>query len=133
MTYLSNIFISDGFANVVDTASTTASQPGLTNFIPLILIFVVFYFLLIRPQQKKMRAHQNTLNQLKNGDEVQINGGIFGVVKSIDAQTNKVELEIASNVVVTVLKQNIADVVQDKAKNSDQKKVSVKNKKLKNK
>ncbi len=114
MINFSNIFISESFADTVDAAATAAPQTGLMNFVPLILIFLVFYFLLVRPQQKKMKEHQHTLNHLKNGDKVQTTGGIFGVVKSIDNEKNIIELEIASNVVIKVLKQGVAEVAKDK-------------------
>jgi preprotein translocase subunit YajC len=118
MINFSNILISDSFADTVANANdiaATAPQTGVMNFVPLILIFLVFYFLLVRPQQKKMKEHQNTLNHLKNGDKVQTSGGIFGVIKSIDSKENIVELEIASNVTIKVLKQSIADVTKEKA------------------
>jgi preprotein translocase subunit YajC len=129
MTYFSNIFISDSFADGLDVLTAT-NQSILTSFIPLILIFLVFYFLLIRPQQKKAREHQNTLNQLKNGNNIQTNGGIFGVVRSISSKENTVDLEIANNVVIKILKQSIANVITDKDNNLSQKKVSNKDKKL---
>ena len=110
---MTNIFISDGFANTASAAST-ATQSGLSSFIPLILIFVVFYFLLIRPQQKKIKAHQNTLNTLKKGDKVQTNSGIFGTIKAINDQENTVDLEIAHDVDIKILKQNIADILDKK-------------------
>ena len=109
--FLSNIFVSDSFAQTVD--ATVPASAGLMSFMPLILIFLVFYFLLIRPQQKKMKEHQNTLNNLKNGDKVYTNGGIFGVVKSINDK--EIDLEIASDVVIKILKQNISDVVKDQS------------------
>ena len=131
MISLSNIFISDSFANASTTTATT--QAGLTNFIPLILIFVVFYFLLVRPQQKKMKEHQNTLNLLKSGDKIQTNGGIFGTIKSIHDKDNTIDLEIANNVVIKILKQSIASVIKDQDKTADQKKIATKDKKANHK
>ncbi len=113
MINISNIFISDSFANTAEVAATT-SQTGAMNFVPLVLIFIVFYFLLVRPQQKKLKEHQKTLGQLKNGDKVQTSSGIFGVIKSINDKENIVELEIASDVIIKVLKQSIADVTKKK-------------------
>ena len=114
ISFFSNVFISDSFADTVATSAAPAATAGLTNFIPLILIFLVFYFLLIRPQQKKMKEHQNVLNTLKNGDKVHTNSGIFGIVKAIDTKENTVDLEIASNVVIKILKPSISDVIRDK-------------------
>ena len=114
ISFFSNVFISDSFADTVSTSVAPAATAGLTNFIPLILIFLVFYFLLIRPQQKKMKEHQNVLNTLKNGDKVHTNSGIFGIVKAIDTKENTVDLEIASNVVIKILKPSISDVIRDK-------------------
>ncbi len=114
ISFFSNVFISDSFADTVATSAAPAATAGLTNFIPLILIFLVFYFLLIRPQQKKMKEHRNVLNTLKNGDKVHTNSGIFGIVKAIDTKENTVDLEIASNVVIKILKPSISDVIRDK-------------------
>jgi len=66
----------------------------VTTIVPLILIFGIFYFILIRPQQRKMRKHQNMLNSLGKGDEVITEGGIYGTVVGI--KDNVVVLKIAS-------------------------------------
>ncbi len=114
MINFSNIFISDSFADTAEATASAAPQAGFVNFIPLILVFAVFYFLLIRPQQKKIKEHQNTLGQLKNGDKVQTSSGIFGTVISINDKENIVDLEIAQNTTVKILKQSISSVIQDK-------------------
>tara|TARA_B110001452_G_scaffold127592_1_gene106006 strand:+ start:854 stop:1141 length:288 start_codon:yes stop_codon:yes gene_type:complete len=76
---------------------------GIGQFIPLILIFVIFYFFLIRPQQKKVKEHKLMVESLKRGDKVVTSGGITGtVVRIID--NDKVEVEIASNVMVEVVR-----------------------------
>ncbi len=86
-------------AFAADAASAT-SQGGLVSFIPLILIFVVFYFLLIRPQQKKAKDHQAFLKDLKKGDQVVTSGGMHGEITGI---TDKVvTLQIADNIRVKV-------------------------------
>lgn len=113
-----SFFISEAFAQEAATAAAPAT-PGITSFIPLILIFVVFYFLLVRPQQKKMKDHQNLLNELKTGDKVYTTGGIYGTVRAINTEENIVDLEIADDVVVKIIKQNIAEVLNKKDKNSD--------------
>ncbi|HSG29209.1 MAG TPA: preprotein translocase subunit YajC [Candidatus Krumholzibacterium sp.] len=81
-------------------------------FIPIILVFVVFYFLLIRPQQKKQKEHQNMVSQLKKGDKVVTNGGIYGTVS--DAKDHIVVLKIAENVKIEVVKSAIATVLEKK-------------------
>ena len=76
---------------------------GIGQFIPLILIFVIFYFFLIRPQQKKVKEHKIMVENLKRGDKVITVGGIVGTIdRIIDAE--KVEVEIADNVKVEIIK-----------------------------
>ncbi len=79
---------------------------GLTAFIPIILMFVIFYFLLIRPQQKKAKEHQNMVNNLKKGDRVITSGGIYGEITSLDENT--VTVEIADKVRIKVSRPSIA-------------------------
>ena len=73
------------------------------QFIPLILIFVIFYFFLIRPQQKKVKEHKAMVESLKRGDKVITSGGITGTVERI-IDNDKVEVEIAENVKVEIVK-----------------------------
>ena len=76
---------------------------GIAQFIPLILIFVIFYFFLIRPQQKKVKDHKLMVDNLKRGDKVVTSGGIVGTIERIiDAE--KVEVIISDNVKVEVVK-----------------------------
>ena len=76
---------------------------GIGRFIPLILIFVIFYFFLIRPQQKKVKEHKTMVEGLKRGDKVITSGGITGTVERI-IDNDKVEVEIAENVKVEIVK-----------------------------
>ncbi len=79
------------------------SNSGIGQFIPLILIFVIFYFFLIRPQQKKVKEHKVMVENLKRGDKVITVGGIVGKIdRIIDGE--KVEVEIADNVKVEIVK-----------------------------
>ncbi len=79
------------------------SNSGIGQFIPLILIFVIFYFFLIRPQQKKVKEHKIMVENLKRGDKVITVGGIVGTIdRIIDGE--KVEVEIADNVKVEIIK-----------------------------
>ena len=81
----------------------------LTGILPLILIFVLFYFLLIRPQQKKLKDHKNMITNLKKGDKVVTQGGIMGTIHHIN-DDGSLLLEIAENVRVKVAKGMIADL-----------------------
>ncbi|MBD1161310.1 preprotein translocase subunit YajC [Pelagibacterales bacterium SAG-MED15] len=79
------------------------SNSGIGQFIPLILIFVIFYFFLIRPQQKKVKEHKIMVENLKRGDKVITVGGIVGTIDRI-VDGEKVEVEIADNVKVEIIK-----------------------------
>ena len=79
------------------------SGSGIGQFIPLILIFVIFYFFLIRPQQKKAKYHKLMVNNLKRGDKVVTAGGIVGTVDRI-VDNNKIEILISENVIVEVVR-----------------------------
>lgn len=93
-------------------------------FLPLIMIFVIFYFLLIRPQQKKMKEHQSMLAAIRRGDKVVTSGGIIGTVSKVTSDTELL-LEIADNVKVRVAKAMISEVLtKTEAVNSDEPKVS---------
>ena len=76
---------------------------GIGQFIPLILIFVIFYFFLIRPQQKKVKEHKAMVESLKRGDKVVTSGVITGTVERL-IDNDKVEVEIAENVKVEIVK-----------------------------
>ena len=79
------------------------SGSGFAQFIPLILIFVIFYFFLIRPQQKKVKEHKAMVAALKRGDEVITSGGIVGSIERV-IDNDKVEVSISENVTVEVIK-----------------------------
>ena len=76
---------------------------GIGQFIPLILIFVIFYFFLIRPRQKKVKEHKAMVENLKRGDKVVTSGGIVGTVERI-IDNDKVEVQIAENINVEVVR-----------------------------
>jgi len=86
---------------------------GLGSFLPLILMFVVFYFLLIWPQQKKSKAHRALLSNLKKGDEVVTSAGIYGTITGITDTV--VTLEVAEKVRLKVSRSSIAGVVKGQA------------------
>jgi preprotein translocase subunit YajC len=78
-------------------------QNGIGQFIPLILIFVIFYFFLIRPQQKKVKDHKTMVENLKRGDKVVTSGGIIGTVERV-LDNDKAEIIIAENIKVEIIK-----------------------------
>ena len=84
-------------------------DPGLISFLPIILIFVVFYFLLIRPQQKKMKQHRSMVEALRRGDKVVTGGGLIGTVAKV--QDNEVQVDLAEGVRVKVVKHTIQEVL----------------------
>lgn len=91
------------------------AQPGVSqdanflSFLPLILLFIVFYFLLIRPQSKRIKEHKSMIDSLKKGDEVVTNGGLLGRVVAIGE--NFVEIEPALNTQIRVQKQAVATLM----------------------
>ena len=94
------------------------SESGFAQLIPLILIFVIFYFFLIRPQQKKVKEHKLMVENLKRGDKVITSGGIIGTVERI-VDSDKAEISITDNVKVEVIK---STGIQALINNTDQKK-----------
>ena len=79
---------------------------GFASFVPLVLMFVIFYFLLIRPQQKKAKEHQAMLGELKKGDKVVTSGGIHGTITKVDE--TDVTMEVADKVRIKVTRSNIS-------------------------
>ena len=86
------------------------SIAALGQFVPLILIFVIFYFLLIRPQQKRVAEHKSMISKLTRGDSVVTAGGIIGKISRV-IDEEKVELEVSDNVNVKVIKSTISQVI----------------------
>jgi preprotein translocase subunit YajC len=90
-------------------APSAGGSDILVQMLPFILIFVIMYFLLIRPQQKRVKVHQEMIKNVRRGDTVVLNSGMIGkITKVID--DNEAEVEIADNVKVRVVKAMIADV-----------------------
>lgn len=91
-------------------AQDAAAQPGgLMSFLPLIIIFVIFYFLLIRPQMKRAKEHKNLVASLGVGDEVVTNGGLLGKITKVGESF--VTVELADNVVIKIQRHAIASVM----------------------
>jgi preprotein translocase subunit YajC len=91
---------------------------GIEQFIPLILIFAIMYFLMIRPQQKKIKEHQKMVQNLRRGDIVVTQGGLIGKVAKVK-ENNELDLELAEGVKVRVVQSTIADVVSKTEPASD--------------
>ncbi|MEX0880831.1 MAG: preprotein translocase subunit YajC [Thermoanaerobaculia bacterium] len=97
---------------MIDLLQTAPAGPGgaaggLIQFLPMIFIFVIFYFLLIAPMRKKQKKTQQMLKQLKKGDEVITQGGIFGRVAALDDDHGFVILQISDNTKIKVLRSGI--------------------------
>ena len=86
------------------------SGSGFAQFIPLILIFVIFYFFLIRPQQKKIKDHKSMVASLKRGDEIVTSGGIIGRIERV-LDDDKVDISISENVTVQVVKSTVQSLL----------------------
>ena len=119
------LFINDALADadtitIQDTDETpTAPEPvqsGWMSVVPMVLIFAVFYFLLIRPQEKKRKEQEQLVDGVKKGEEVLTTSGMFGVVKKINDSDNTVVIEVASGVEVKMLKNSIADIISRQKK-----------------
>lgn len=104
------MFISTAYAMGAQGGGAGPAQ-GLTGFLPIIILFAIFYFLLIRPQQKKAKEHKAMIENLKKGNRVVTSGGIFGTIVSLDDTT--IGLEIAEKVKIKVARSNIGGLISD--------------------
>ena len=87
------------------------NSSGFAQFIPLILIFVIFYFFLIRPQQKRVKEHKAMVQSLKRGDEIVTSGGIIGTIDRV-MEDDRIEVIIGENVKVQVIKTTITSLLK---------------------
>lgn len=99
-------FISDAWAQAAGGGS---AQSGFASLVPLILIFVIFYFLLLRPQMKRAKEHKKMVGSLAKGDEVITSGGLLGKVTKVDE--NFVSIEVADGVVVRLQKTAVTSML----------------------
>ena len=101
---------------LISPAYAQAADGGAMGMVmqlaPLLLIFAVFYFLLIRPQQKKQKEHRELMAGLKRGDRVITAGGIIGKITTVKEGVDEIEVEIAQNVRVSVLRATITDILK---------------------
>jgi len=91
------------------------SSSGIGQFIPLILIFVIFYFFLIRPQQKKVKEHRNMVQNLKRGDEIISSGGIIGKGEGV-MEDDRIEVVISDGVKVQIIKNTVQGLLKKEVK-----------------
>ena len=87
------------------------SGQGFAQFIPLILIFIIFYFFLIRPQQKRVKDHKTMVDSLKRGDEVITSGGIIGIVDRV-MEDDRIEVIIGENTKVQIIRSTISSLLK---------------------
>ena len=99
------MFATPAFAQA---AGAPAGAGGLISFVPILLIFVIMYFLMIRPQQKKVKEHRAMIDALRRGDQVVTAGGLIG--KVVKVAEGEAEIELAPNVKVRVVKGTISQV-----------------------
>jgi preprotein translocase subunit YajC len=104
------MFISSAWAQQAGGFSLPGVPEGVMQFVPLVLIFAVFYFLLIRPQQKKMKVHREMLSQVSRGDRIVTNGGLVGTVTKV-LNDSEIQVEIAEGVRVHVMRAMIANIL----------------------
>jgi preprotein translocase subunit YajC len=102
------MFISEAYAQA--TGASAGGLDSLQQFLPLVLIFVVFYFLLLRPQQKKLKAHREMVAQLRRGDRVLTQGGIIGQINKVISDS-ELSVEIADGVRVRLTRGAITEVL----------------------
>ena len=104
-------FVSEALAS-----TESGSSQGWIGMAPFILIFLVFYFLVIMPQQKKQKKHKQMLNRLEKGDEVLTSSGIFGSIVKIIDDKNIIHIEIADKIIIKIVREYISEVTKKKAK-----------------
>lgn len=103
--------ISTAFAMGQPAGGAAPAGGGLAGFLPIIILFAIFYFLLIRPQQKKAKEHREMIGNLKKGQRIVTSGGIYGTIVSLDDTT--IGLEIAEKVKIKISRGNVAALISD--------------------
>ncbi len=126
---VSALLFTDAFAQ--DAAT---SQSSLVSFAPLILICAIFYFLILRPQNKRYKAHQEMINSVTKGDQIVTTGGLIGKVVKVDSDDKTLHVSIAENTTVKVLRSGVASKVETEAVTAEKldTKANTKNKKIAN-
>jgi len=101
------MFVTPAFAQA---AAAPGAADYLTSLMPILLIIPIFYFLIIRPQQKKVKEQQNMLTAIRRGDTIVTNGGLIGKVVRVKEDAGELEVELAENVRVKLVRSMVADV-----------------------
>lgn len=109
-----NPIVTTTITEVAPEAPQQSPMQALTGLAPFLLIFVVFYFLIIRPQDKKRRAQEELVGGVKKGEEVLTHSGIYATVSKVNDIDNTLELTIAKDVTIKVLKSSVADITSRK-------------------
>ncbi len=127
MTDLSQLLIDVAYGS--DSIASPSSN--LSSFMPLILITAVFYFLVIRPQQKKNKDHQQKIQSISRGDEVVTAGGIIGTIVTLPTEGDQLTVEIAEGVRIKISKQYIVEFISKKTEKKEHKQENKKDKRKK--
>ncbi|MCH2548062.1 MAG: preprotein translocase subunit YajC [Alphaproteobacteria bacterium] len=109
------LFISDAFA----AAPAVGEPSAIAGILPILLIGLVFYFLIIRPQQKKYKDHMAMIKAVKKGDRVVTSGGIIGTVNKIDDANDTLQVEIADGVRIKIVRSTLASVLTEEGTESN--------------
>lgn len=96
------------FETLLYAAAPAAKQPGLQDFMPLIFIFVIFYFLLIRPQQRQAKEHTKLLTALKKGNKIITSGGVIGIIESIEEK--EIVISTGNNCTIRLTKNSVSAI-----------------------
>lgn len=99
----------DFVTTILAQAAPEPQSPGLTQFLPFILIFAAMYFLIIAPQRKKQKQHQKMISELKSGTEVMTSGGVFGTITNV--KDDRFVLKIAENTKIEISKAAVTSVI----------------------
>ncbi|MDN5247959.1 MAG: preprotein translocase subunit YajC [Wolbachia endosymbiont of Tyrophagus putrescentiae] len=102
------------FSEALAASSNNSASTSLVGFVPFVLVILVFYFMIIRPHQKRLKEHKNMIDLIKRGDVVVTAGGIVGEVSKVDEANEQFIIEIAPKVEVKVLKSTISQVLTQK-------------------
>ena len=97
--------------STTESPAPSPIESGWTSLVPMVLIFVVFYFLLIRPQEKKRRQQAQLVSEVKKGEEILTNTGLFGKVVEINDSDNTIMVQVAKDVEIKMLKNSIANII----------------------
>ena len=123
-----SFLVNNAYADDVTTTSSTSTSSAAGTLpqgdiigmvLPFVFIFIVFYFLILRPQQRKYKMHQAMVSGIRRGDNVVTSGGILGKVAKVDTDAGVIQVEIADDVTVKILASTITTVVNDKPTNDN--------------